>query len=78
MVFDEAAFYARVPKEPEAAIIYYKKLMDEYPKSKLVPYAAERIAALEVLLAMPIKARTADAPRSKPLPFAKESRNVEG
>ena len=52
--------------------------MDEYPKSKLVPYAAERIAALEVLLAMPIKARTADAPRSKPLPFAKESRNVEG
>ena len=78
MVFDEAAFYAKVPKEPEAAIIYYKKMIEEYPKSKLVPYAEERIAALEALMAMPIKARTADAPRSKPLPFTKDSRNVEG
>jgi outer membrane protein assembly factor BamD (BamD/ComL family) len=78
MVFDEAAFYAKVPKEPEAAIIYYEKMIEEYPKSKLVPYAEDRIAALRKLLAMPIKARTADAPRSKPLPFTKDSRNVEG
>ena len=77
-VFDEAAFYAKVPKEPKAAIIYYEKMIEEYPKSELVPYAEERIAALKELLAMPLQARTADAPRSKPLPFTKESRNVEG
>lgn len=70
-VFDEAAFYAKVPKEPEAAIIYYKKMIEEYPKSTRVPEAYERIAELEKILAMPIKARTPDAPRSRPIPFTK-------
>lgn len=50
-VFDEAAFYAKVPKKPEAAILYYRKMIKEYPKSKLVPDAEERIAELEALMA---------------------------
>lgn len=78
MVFDEAAFYAKVPKEPEAAIIYYEKMIEEYPKSKLLPFAEEQIIKLKELLAMPIRARTADTPRSKPLPFTKDARNAEG
>lgn len=77
-VFKEAAFYAKVPKEPEAAILYYEKMMDEYPKSEKVPLAKDRIEELRKLLAMPIKARTPDIPRSKPLPFTKGSSNAEG
>ena len=77
-VFDEAAFYAKVPKEPAAAILYYKSLVEEYPKSKLVPYAEQRIADLEALMAQPIEARTATTPRSKPLPFGKDSGNDAG
>ncbi|MEA2068725.1 MAG: outer membrane protein assembly factor BamD, partial [Verrucomicrobiota bacterium] len=76
-VFDEAAFYARVPKKPEAAILYYEKMIEEYPKSTLVPYSEERIAALRKLLAMPVHARIPNAPRSKPLPFTKGTLNVE-
>lgn len=76
--FDEAAFYARVPKEPQAAIICYEKMMEEYPKSIRVPQAEERIAKLKKLMAMPVKARTADAPRSRPLPFTKEATHAEG
>jgi outer membrane protein assembly factor BamD (BamD/ComL family) len=77
-VFDEAAFYAKVPKEPAAAILYYKSLIEEYPKSKLVPNAAQRIADLEALMAAPTEARTAIAPRSKPLPFGKDAGNDAG
>ncbi|VGO14403.1 hypothetical protein PDESU_02964 [Pontiella desulfatans] len=76
-VFNEAAFYAKVPKEPEAAIIYYEKMIEEYPKSQLVPDAEERIAELRAFLALPIKARTPNAPRSKPLPFTKDPLNAE-
>jgi TolA-binding protein len=77
-VFDEAAFYAKVPKEPKAAIIYYEKMIEEYPKSHLVPDAEKRIAELRTLMAMPIEARRPEAPRSKPLPFTKDARNAEG
>ena len=77
-VFDEAAFYADVPKEPAAAIIYYEKMIEEYPKSKMVPYARERIAELQAILAMPIQARTPDAPRSRPLPFTQDSEHADG
>ncbi len=77
-VFDEAAFYAKVPKEPEAAIIYYQKMMEEYPKSELVPYAEERVAELKAILALPIQARRPEAPRSRPLPFTNGGQNVEG
>ncbi len=48
--FDEAAFYAKVPKKPEAAILYYRKMIEEYPKSKLVPDAEKRIAELDALM----------------------------
>jgi len=67
-----------VPKEPEAAIIYYEMMIEEYPKSSLVPYAEDRIAKLKALLAMPVRARTPDAPRSRPLPFTKEAEPVDG
>ena len=77
-VFNEAAFYATVPKEPEAAIIYYEKMIEEYPRSQMVPQAEERIAELKKLLAMPLEARTPKAPRSRPLPFTKGSEHVDG
>jgi outer membrane protein assembly factor BamD (BamD/ComL family) len=77
-IFDEAAFYAKVPKEPKAAILYYKALIEEYPKSKLVPSAEQRIADLEELMARPKETRTAIVPRSKPLPFVKDSGNDAG
>ena len=49
-VFSKANFYAKKadPRQPKAAILYYKKMLDEYPKSKLVPLAKERIAQLEI------------------------------
>jgi len=78
-VFDEAAFYAKVPKEPKAAILYYEVMIKEYPKSKMVPRAEERIAALKKLMAMPEQAEGPVALRSRPLPFlGKGSRNEEG
>ncbi len=76
-VFDTAVFYAEVPKEPEAAILSYRKMIEEFPKSRLVPQAYEAIAELEKILAMPVKARTPDAPRSRPIPFTKGSGYVE-
>ena len=78
-VFNEAAFYAKVPKEPKAAILYYESLIEEYPKSKMVPRAEERIATLKELMAMPEQADGPVAPRSRPLPFlGKGSRHAEG
>lgn len=77
-VFDEAAFYAKVPKEPEAAIIYYEKMLEEYPRSERVPEAEERIAELRELLALPFEARTPLAPRSRPIPFTKGPEDAEG
>lgn len=48
-VFDKANFYAKKadPRHPKAAVLYYKKMMEEYPKSTLVPIAKERIIELE-------------------------------
>jgi outer membrane protein assembly factor BamD (BamD/ComL family) len=77
-LFDEAAFYAKVPKEPAAAVLYYKSLIEEYPKSQLVPDAERRIADLEELMARPKETRTAIIPRSKPLPFVKDAGNDAG
>ncbi|WP_372847106.1 tetratricopeptide repeat protein [Pontiella sp.] len=76
--YDKGAFYAKVPKKPEAAIICYQQMIEEYPKSKLVPEAEQRIAELRALMALPIEARRPDAPRSRPLPFTKEAQNVDG
>ncbi len=50
-VFDEAAFYAKVPKKPKSAIIYFEQMIEEYPKSKLVPEAHVRIAEIKALMA---------------------------
>lgn len=77
-VFDEAAFYAKVPKEPAAAILYYNSLIEEYPMSKLVPYAEERIAKLEALMAAPTEVRTPVPPRSRMVPFVKDSEHDAG
>lgn len=71
-MFDTAAFYAKVPKMPNSAILYYKALIEEYPRSKLVTYAQERIEALKKLMAEPVIARAPAARHSKPLPFGKE------
>jgi len=49
-MFDQAAFYAKVPKKAKAAMIYYKKMIEEYPKSELVPEAQKRIDELERLV----------------------------
>jgi len=52
-MFAEAAFYAKVPKKPEAAIICYEQMIEEYPKSKLVPEARKRIDEIKDLMACP-------------------------
>ena len=49
-MFDQAAFYAKVPKKAKAALIYYQKMIEEYPKSKLVPEAQKRIEELDLLV----------------------------
>lgn len=66
-VFDEAAFYAKVPKKPRAAIIYYEQMVEEYPKSKLVPEAQMRIVELKNLMAQPF---------AMPLPAEKEPKHA--
>lgn len=48
--FDEAAFYQKVPKKMDAAKLCFEQMIEEYPKSKLVPEAQERIAELERLI----------------------------
>ena len=49
-MFDQAAFYAKVPKKAKASMIYYQKMIEEYPKSKLVPEAQKRIEKLDLLV----------------------------
>lgn len=53
-VFDQAVFYAKVPKKPEAAILYFEQLIEEYPKSKLVPEAHIRIVEIRALMVRPL------------------------
>ncbi len=76
-LFDEAAFYAKGPKKLDAAVFYYEKMIEEFPKSKRVPAAEKQIAELKALMAMPVQARTPDAPRSRPLPFTKDVQHVD-
>jgi outer membrane protein assembly factor BamD (BamD/ComL family) len=68
-LFNQAAFYAEVPKKPQAAILYDKALIEEYPKSSLVPESQVRIRELEELLARPVEDKAPVVPRAKPLPF---------
>ena len=68
-VFDKATFYEKVPRKPRAAILYDRSLIEEYPKSRLVPLAEERVAELEALLAKPEEERAPAVPHARPLPF---------
>lgn len=68
-MLDKAEFYEKVPKKPKAAILYGKAMIEEYPKSELVPEAKERVSSLEELLNQPEEKAAPVAPHSKPLPF---------
>jgi len=48
--FDVGRFYEKVPKKPESAILAYEQMTEQFPKSKRVPKAKERIAALKAIL----------------------------
>ncbi len=74
--FDEAAFYAKVPKKPEAAIIYYEQMIKEYPKSQLVPEAQMRIAEIKELMVRPFSG-PAPSPKTPPLTVEKVPENAE-
>ena len=76
-VFDEAAFYAKVPKKPAAAIIYYEQMIEEFPKSKLVPEARKRIEELKGLMARPFADPAAPSPRPSTLIAEKVPDNAE-
>jgi outer membrane protein assembly factor BamD (BamD/ComL family) len=75
--FDEASFYAEVLKQPTAAILCYKSMMNEYPKSRLVPQAQAKVAELQRLMALPAQASGPLKPRSRPL-FGKDASHAEG
>lgn len=68
-VHEKATFYADVARKPRAAILYDKTLIEEYPKSRLVPEAEERASMLEALLNKPEESAQPVPARSKPLPF---------
>lgn len=68
-MLSNSEFYEHVMKKPQAAILYGKALIEEYPKSVLVPEAEARVATLEELLNKPVEKKAPLAPRSKPLPF---------
>ncbi|RKX42806.1 MAG: hypothetical protein DRP64_09215, partial [Verrucomicrobia bacterium] len=76
-VFDEAAFYAKVPKKPEAAMIYYEQMIEEYPKSKLVPEAHMRIAEIKHLMTSAFSEPVAPSPKPPPLTTEKVPENAE-
>jgi outer membrane protein assembly factor BamD (BamD/ComL family) len=65
--FDEAEFYVKVPRKPRSAIIYFEKMIEEFPKSKLVPAAEKRIAELEALMIIPTLRPVAEEPSEAPL-----------
>jgi len=73
-VFDEATFYAKVPKKPEAAIIYFEQMIKEYPKSKLVTEAHVRIAEIKALMA---RSLIATALKQSPLTVEKVPEHAE-
>jgi outer membrane protein assembly factor BamD (BamD/ComL family) len=75
--FAEAEFYAKVPKKPEAAIIYYEQMMKEYHMSKLVPEAQKRIDEIKQLMVRPPVAPAAASTKPPPLISEKESDNAE-
>ncbi|HEY5653763.1 MAG TPA: tetratricopeptide repeat protein [Pontiella sp.] len=75
--YKRADFYVKVPKEAEAAIICFEQMIEEFPKSRKVPEAKERIIELKALLKRPEEAGSLDVSRSRPLPFTKEYQDDE-
>jgi TolA-binding protein len=75
--FDEAEFYAKVPKKPESSIIYFERMIEEYPKSKLVPEAQKRIVEIKNLMVNPLGLPVATSTNPSPLTGEKESNNAE-
>ncbi len=76
-VFDEAMFYAKIPKKPKAAIIYYERMLKEYPKSKLVPEAEKQIVELKDLMAISRATRISVQQKTEVMTNKKGSENVE-
>ena len=66
-----------MPKKPEAAIIYYEQVIEEYPKSKLVPDAQKRIAEIKALVVRPLDSRAVASGKPPPLNSEKEIDNAE-
>jgi len=75
--FEQAEFYATVPKKPEAAIIYYERMIEEFPKSELVPRAEQRIAEIRELMIPEPVASSALSARQVPLRIEGESGHAE-
>ncbi|MCF7848886.1 MAG: outer membrane protein assembly factor BamD [Kiritimatiellales bacterium] len=59
LLFGQAEFYEKVPKKPESALIYYRMLLEQYPKSVLVGKAQEQIVRLEAMVAATKKPESA-------------------
>lgn len=76
-IFDQAEFYAKVPKKPEAAIIYYEQLIEEYPKSRLVPDAQRRITEVRQLMVTPYEAAPSTSSEPAALTREKDPSNAE-
>jgi outer membrane protein assembly factor BamD (BamD/ComL family) len=76
-VFNDAEFYARVPKKAEAAIIYFEQLIEEYPKSRLVPEAHKRIAEIQAMMMRPLQAAAPASVRQTPAAIGQEPENAE-
>lgn len=51
-VFDIAEFYAKVPKKADPSIVYFEQLIEEFPKSRLVPAAQKRIDEVKSLMVL--------------------------
>jgi outer membrane protein assembly factor BamD (BamD/ComL family) len=75
--FDEAEFYVKIPKKPRSAIIYFKKMIEEFPKSQLVPVAQKRIVELEARMIIPtLQPARAQEATQPDLPTEKEPVNA--
>ncbi len=78
-LYEQAAFYERVPMDKEAALILYGTMVKEFPKSVRVPKAEERIAGLRADLDRTnAVAATIRPQRARPLPFFNGGGKVDG
>ena len=70
--FDEAAFYAKVPKKPASATLYFEQMIAEFPKSKLVPEAEKRIEELKALMNVRLPVSAEPIPPAQPQPVVEK------